>query len=320
MSSAPTMRGLVPDPANRSTVLLRQDLAVPEPGPGEIRVRVTHSTVNGHEFELAHHPMVRLIGWLRGMPGEVRTGLEFAGIVDTDGELFDRGETVMGYVDLGSGGRPHADYVVIPEAYVAPTPHGMPLAKASALPMSALTAFVALRRVARVRAGDEVLILGASGGVGVMAVQIASLLGASVTAVASASHHEALHSLGAVHTVDYRQTSLAEMKGSFHAILDFSDQNDLSGVRHLLSARGVFVPADPLKRFGDIALSKRAKWLMVDRGDGPLLQRIARWVEAGRLDAIVDDVFTIDDWSAAVARSHERGRLGRTVLAFATPE
>ncbi|MEM6930098.1 MAG: NAD(P)-dependent alcohol dehydrogenase [Myxococcota bacterium] len=314
--TASTMRGLVLDPRAPHSVRLRDDLPVPDPRPGEIRVRVTHSTVNGHELELALNPLVRGLGWLRGARGEVRTGLEFSGVVDIGGELFDEGESVMGYVEITAGARPHADYVVIPEIYVAPAPRGMPLAEAAALPMSALTALVAITRVARVRPGHEVLILGASGGVGVMAVQIARIVGASVTAVASSPHHDALHDLGATRTIDYRNTPVGELTGRYDAVLDFTSRTDLREVRHLLSANGVFVPADPFRNLGDVLGSRRAKWLMVDRGDGLRLQRIARWVEADRLGAVVSEVFEMSDWEAAVARSHERGRLGRTVLAF----
>ncbi|MEO0600594.1 MAG: hypothetical protein AAF211_04105, partial [Myxococcota bacterium] len=114
MTAASTMRGLVLDPEAPHALRLRHDLPVPEPGPGEIRVRVTHSTVNGHEVELARNPLVRGLGWLRGARGEVRTGLEFSGVVDVGGELFDEGETVMGYAEVTAGPRPHADYVVIP--------------------------------------------------------------------------------------------------------------------------------------------------------------------------------------------------------------
>lgn len=317
MSYITPMRGLVFDGQAPDRVRFSDRLAIPEPKPGEIRVRVTHATVNGHEFELASHPLVRLVGWLQGGPRKVRTGLEFAGIVDTAGATHRPGERVMGYVDLMSGMRPHADYVTIPEAYIAASPRGLPLAQAAALPMSALTALESLRHVASLRAGQRVLIVGASGGVGVMAVQIARILGALPIAVASAPHHARLTKLGAEKAIDYRETPIAQIEGPFDAILDFSATLWLSQVRHLLNRRGVFIPADPFRNAADILRFRRARWLMVDKGHAAKLQEIAAWVEQGQLESIVNETFALADWRTAVAQSHARGRLGRIVLEFA---
>lgn len=311
-----TMHGLVLDTHAETGVCLRGGLPLPAPKAGEILVRVDAASVTGHEFALARNPLVRLTRALRCAPGQVTTGLEFAGIVERDGQRFAAGDRVFGYVDMIAGGKPHAQYVAIPEDYVARAPQGVPLEQAAALPMSAQTALVALREVAAIGPGHRVLILGASGGVGVMAIQIARILGAEVTAVASAKHHVRLRQLGASRTVDYRASSLEDMEGAFEAVLDFSSTAYVSDVRHLLADAGVFVPADPMRNLVDIVRSRRAKWLMVGRGDGRLLQEIASWVEQGRLSPMLDEVFELEDWARAVARGHERGRLGRTILRF----
>ena len=308
------MRGLVLDPSESTGIRLRDDLAVPIPKAGEIRVRVAYASVNSYELDIARNPLVRLIQFVRRAPGEVRTGLEFSGTADTDGLEFAAGDPVFGYVEMIGGWKPHGEYLAIPERYVAHAPKGMPLDRAAALPMSAQTALVALQQVARVQPGQRVLVLGASGGVGVMVVQIARILGAEVTAVAGKRHHARLSELGATHTSDYRGTPLDRMTGSFDAILDFSRTAYLSEVRHLLADGGVFIPADPVRNIRDVTLSRRAKYLMVDRGDSALLRQIARWAEEGKIESMVDEVFELDDWPVAVKRSRERGRLGRTML------
>ncbi len=309
-----TMHGLVLDAEGHPN--LQNGLSIPTPGKGEVVVRVAHSTVNGHEFELAQNGLLRLLGWLRGAPVAIRTGLEFAGVVESEGQHFSVGQRVMGYVDMVAGHKSHADYVAIPEAFLAKVPDGMSLEHAAALPMGAQTALVALREVASVEAGDRVLVFGASGGVGVMAVQIASVLGAEVAAVAGGAHHELLVELGASEVVDYRATKIEQMSGIYDAILDFSDTLRLRQVRHLLAADGAFVPADPFKNLVDIVFSGTTKWLMVDRGDASLLEEIAQWAAAGQLRAVVDRSYGRDQWRAAVQRSHERGRAGRVVLGF----
>jgi NADPH:quinone reductase-like Zn-dependent oxidoreductase len=316
MNSAATMRGLVFDPRLELDVELREGLARPVPRAGEVLVRVTHTTVNGHEFELADNATVRAMGWLRGAPGEVRTGLEFAGVVESQGGVFGVGQRVIGYVDVISGWKPHAEYVAISEAFLARAPETVSLAEASTLPMGAQTALVAIREVAGLRAGQRLLLLGASGGLGVNGLQIAHLMGVHVTAMASGRHRERLRELGADVVLDYRETTLASITDTYDAVLDFSSTAWLRDVRHLLGDRGVFVPADPMRNLFEILTSRRARWLLVDRGDTGLLSEISEWVDDGKLTPIVSETFGVDDWREAVARSHVRGRLGRTVLAF----
>ena len=191
------------------------------------------------------------------------------------------------------------------------------MSHAAALPMSGLTALVALRDVAKVRSGQRVLVLGASGGVGVMAVQIARLFGAHTTAVASGSRLARLEALGADVTVDYRETPLPAMRGSFDAILDFTSQSWFREVAHLLSPTGVFIPADPIRNLRDLLFRRRAKYLMVDRGEAEGLRTLAAWAGEGALEAVVSDVYPLADYREAVERAHARGRLGRIVLEFA---
>ncbi|MEM1415001.1 MAG: NAD(P)-dependent alcohol dehydrogenase [Myxococcota bacterium] len=298
-------------------VALRGDLLVPEPVPGSVRVRVHASSVNAHEVSLARHPLVRLARSLARVSSQVETGLEFAGVVDADGQAFHRGDRVMGYVNMVTGLKPHAEYVVLPESQLARVPPELTLAEAAALPLGAQTALVALHDVARVEAGQAVLVLGASGGVGVMAVQLAQRIGARVTAVASGAHLARLEALGADRLVDYRTTSLSELQGAFDAVLDFSNTASLAGVQHLLAPAGSFVPADPVRHLRDVLLRPAAKWLMVDRGDARRLEEIAELARTGQLQPVVDSVFALDAWRAAVARSEDRARFGRVVLRFA---
>ncbi len=306
------MLGLVLDDEGRP--ILRKDLPKPTPGPLEVLVRVTHTTINGHEFALARSPLVRGLAWLRGAPGRVRTGLEFAGIVASDGHELERGTRVMGYVDMIAGWKTHGEFIAIPRSQLARVPADLTMAEAATLPMGGQTALVALRDVAAIGAGQRVLIFGASGGVGVMALQIAAVLGARVTAVASPRHRSLLEDLGADELVDPEHAPPESMRGRYDAILDFTSTLPLRRVRQLLGERGVFVPADPLANLRDIVLSRRTRWLMVDRGDAEHLEQLARWVEDGQLRAVVDQVHDLEQWQVAVDRGYARGKAGRVVL------
>lgn len=316
MNHPNTMRGLVPDSQHPLSVRLHDAVVVPKLRRGEILVRVTHTTVNGHEFTLSQHPMVRAAAVMLRARGQIRTGLEFAGIVTSDGSQFRKGDRVMGYVEMLAGPRPHAEYVAIPEAFVAAVPNTVSMAEASTLPMSGLTALAAVRDVAALQPGQRVLITGATGGVGVQAVQLARLAGAVVTAVASSAHHEVIRSLGASHVVDYRDTPIPELDGPFDAILEFSDTLRLRDVSHLLAPEGVFVPADPLRNLVDIGWCRQARYLMVSRGETEGLAELASLVDDGRLRPVVDRTYSLSAWTDAIERGHARGRLGRTVLCF----
>ncbi|MEM7801183.1 MAG: NAD(P)-dependent alcohol dehydrogenase [Chloroflexota bacterium] len=307
-----TMKGVV---LQGTVPQLRHDLPVPPVAKGEVRVKVLYSTVNGHEIELAANRPMRLLNKLLGARGEVQTGLEFSGVVETDGEVFSKGEKVLGYVDLTKGWKPHAEYLSIPEAYLARLPDRLCPAEAAALPMSALTALVALRDIGKVRAGDSILILGASGGVGVMAVQIAKMLGAKTTAVASSAHHELLKTLGADALIDYRSDDIAQIDQRYALIFDLTTMYRYAQVRHLLTTDGVFVPANPFNSLIDMIVHRKAvRWLLVDKGDSAQIGELADWAATGQLKAVIDQKFELPHYQEAFERALARGKAGRVLI------
>ena len=300
------LKGLVPQ--------LRTDIPVPEPQAGEVLVRITHATVNGHEIELAASSVMRLLGKLMGARGEVQTGLEFTGTVQTSSSRFKKGDEVLGYVDMTKGWKPHADYVAIPEDFLALRPEGLSAIDAAAIPMSAQTALVALRDMANVQPGDRVLVVGASGGVGLMAVQIGRLLGGQVTAVANPKHHQLLLNLGAEETVNSGDQGLASLTGGYVLILDMTTMLRFKQVRHLLAERGVFLPANPLNSLWDIMFKKQVQYLWVDKGDHNKLAELTQWALSGDLKSVIDGVYPVERLGDAFARALERGKAGRVVL------
>lgn len=312
-----TMAGIVLDGRRPQ---LREDLPVPAPAAGEVLVRVTHATVNGHEIEVAASSVLRFLGKLFGARGEVQTGLEFAGVVRSDGERHRIGDEVLGYVDVIKGWKPHAELIAIREDYLAHRPDAVPPVDAAALPMSGQTALVALRDIADVQEGDSVLILGASGGVGVMAVQIARLLGAEVTAVATATHHPLLRELGADTVLDARELDLSAHRGAYELVFDLTTTHRYKHVRHLLAPRGSFIPADPLRSMFDVLFRRRARVLWVDKGDAKKLDQLATWAASGELISVIDEVFPLSCAEAAFARALARGKAGRVVLELSRNE
>ncbi|MGE2692416.1 NADPH:quinone oxidoreductase family protein [Mycolicibacterium pulveris] len=189
----------------------------PSVEPGQVRVRVNAAAVN--------FPDVLLIAneYQVSVPPPFVPGSEFAGVVvETAAEGFRVGDRVTGTGMYGA----FAEEVVVPAASLSPTPDGVDDRTAAAFGVAYRTAYHTLRSMARVQPGDTLVVLGAGGGVGLAAVQLGVLLGASVTAVASTDEKlEAASSYGATHVVNHRSGKLRDaLRGAVpdgaHAVVD----------------------------------------------------------------------------------------------------
>jgi len=186
------MKGLV---LKNKTVSIQTDLAIPTPKENEVIVKIKYASINSFDVETIEGKN-DLMGKLMGAKKHpVQTGLEFAGIVETDGKRFKKGEFVFGYPDLIKGTKSHQEYLAIPEDYIALMPQNLDFEESAALPLGTLTSLVALEEVGKIREGSKVLINGAAGGLGVYAVQIAKMFGADITAIAGPGQADFLLSL-----------------------------------------------------------------------------------------------------------------------------
>ncbi|WP_323768924.1 NAD(P)-dependent alcohol dehydrogenase [Marinovum sp.] len=300
----------------------------PEPGPGEILVRVAHGSVTTADWRLraAAFPGVlaipgRLMFGLRA-PRQPVLGSEFAGHVAALGAgvtEFAPGQAVFGFVLQGA----HADYLVVKASgAVLPVPDGLDLSEAAALPFGGLSALVFLRDFAQLTPGQRVLVVGASGGVGAYAVQIARAMGAEVTGVASGAHEGFVRSLGAEGFVDYRRQSLRGLETRFDAVIDTVGATDFAAVRAVLTPRGVFVPLNfGLREIGQALWARvfRRKRLRIGvSGDTKAdLSVLAGWVVEGRLRPVIDRRFPLAEIRAAYALVETRHRQGAVLLDMA---
>ncbi len=303
---------------NKHQTLTLSDVAAePIRRSGEVKVQVHYASLNPTDADIARGDL-DLFLWLYRSRSLVRTGLEFSGTVMEGTARFAKGAKVFGYTHLMKGPKTHQDIISIPEDYIASIPEGMNFAQAAAFPLGAQTSLVALRDVAGLTKEKSVLILGASGGLGVYAIQIAKALQLSVTAVAGPSGQKIMTDLGADQVIDYRQTPLEKIEGTFDAVLDLSARYRFNEIRHLLTTNGVFVPADPMKNLsttaGNVFRHKKAGFLMVEHGNHSLLTELAGWITDGSLKIGPYAEFDFDDFEAAFTSLGEPGRIGRTVL------
>lgn len=314
-----TMRAAMHDSYGGPEVLYIADVPVPEVRAGEALVRVHASSVNGGELAVRAGTLRLLTG--RRFPRKV--GIDLVGeVVDTgeDVTTLQAGDRVWGVVDelkLGAT----AQFVRVRTDKVARAPRGPTPTEAVTLVAGGTTALTALRDHARLRPGERLLVRGASGGVGSLAVQLGLLLGAHVTALAGAGALDFVRSLGADEVHDYRAVS-PEQLGSFDVVLDTAG-TEHRRFRRLLAPGGRMVAATvDMERlaasFGYVAASaihgpRRVRFFQGDpRSD--LLAEMTRLVEHGDLRPVVDTVHPLEDIAVAHRALAAGGVRGKHVM------
>jgi NADPH:quinone reductase-like Zn-dependent oxidoreductase len=221
-------------------VLRLEEIARPAIGDEDVLLRVHAAGVDRGVWHLMTglpYP-VRLACGIRTPRTRVR-GREVAGRVEATGSAVTAlhvGDEVFGIAD-GS----FAEYTSARPGKLAPKPANLTFAQAAAVPVSALTALQAVRDRGRVQAGQKVLVIGASGGVGTFAVQIAKAAGAEVTGVSSTAKLDLVRSLGADHVIDYTRDDITAGDHRYDVILDTGGHRPLSQLRRALTPRGTLV-------------------------------------------------------------------------------
>jgi NADPH:quinone reductase-like Zn-dependent oxidoreductase len=239
------MKAMVQDRYGSPDVLAFREVAQPVPRDGEVLVRVRAASVNARDWHfLRGDPyLARLFAPELGLrrPGQPIRGTDFAGEVVAVG----RGVTRLapGSTVYGECAGAIAEYVCAPQDVVDDMPANLSFEEAAALPLAANTALVALRDKASVRPGQRVLVNGASGGVGLFAVQLAHAYGASVTAVCSTRNIGLVRDAGADAIVDYTRTDFARTGERYDVVLDLVANRSLADLRRATTPRGTLVIA-----------------------------------------------------------------------------
>jgi len=301
----------------------------PVPGDHGLLVKVHASSVNPLDWHyLLGEPYVMrsAAGW--GKPKDVLLGTDFAGTVVAVGKLvtkFNVGDEVYG---AGDGGL--AEYLRIPDSGpVALKPTNVSFEAAAAAPVAGITALQGLRDIGHVQAGTKVLINGAGGGVGTFAVQVAKVLGGTVTAVTNPGSLQLVQSLGADHVMDYTRDDFTQGTAQYDVIFDLSGNHSLSAYRRVLAPTGIYIQGGdtdkgawlgPLKALGKTLLvSKFVKQTMspffasMDQAD---LVVLADMMQAGKVKSVIDRRYTLDQVADAFRyqlTGHARGKVIVTV-------
>lgn len=300
----------------------------PEPKAGEVLVKIHAATVSSGDARLRAFdipPPFRTIGRLIfgiTKPRKPTLGFDFAGTIEALGAgvtRFKLGDAVFGSHGFAS----HAEYKCVPETKtILPMPKGLSFAEAAAIPFGGLTA-LNFWRVGGLKAGQKVLVIGASGAVGSCAVQLARQAGAEVTAVTSAGNGQLARDLGAGTVIDYAKEDFTAGAERYDIIFDTVGAVSFAKGRTALTPNGRFLAAVSGK--GDMHTGLWARLVSTQRliagtypGKRGDLETLATMIEAAQLVPVIDAVYPFDQIVAAHRRVDSRRKRGNVVLTMAS--
>jgi NADPH:quinone reductase-like Zn-dependent oxidoreductase len=296
-------------------VLKFEEAPRPEPGPGEVLVRVRAAGVNpvdwkvreGRYREALSYRMPFVPGW--DVSGDVAaTGPHVAHLAE--------GDEVYGYPSMVRNGA-YAEYAVVPEAELALKPRSVDHLHAASVPMAALTAWQGLFDVGRLRTGQKVLIHGGAGGVGSFAIQLARWKGAFIIATASGRNQEFLRNLGADLTIDYERGRFDRVVCDADVVFDTIGSETLKRSWKVLKKNGILVSTVEKPSQDDAAAHGVRGSYVYTRADSAQLSEIAKLVDAGMVRPIVEAVFPLNEARHAQELSQTGHARGKIVLKVA---
>ncbi len=322
------MKAIVQDTYGPPDTLELRDIDKPVVGDGDVLLRVHAASVFiGDWHIMAGLPyLIRMISGLRGPKVRVR-GQDAAGRVEAVGQGVTRlqpGDEVFGTCD-GS----FAEFALARPDKVAPKPANLTFEQAATVPSTGSTALQAVRDKGRLQPGQKVLIIGAAGGVGTFAVQIAKAFGAHVTGVCSPTKVDLVRSIGADDVIDYTSDDFAETGQRYDVILDIAGNRSVSHLRRALAPKGtlVIVGGEGGGRwFGGIDRQLRALMLspfvgqklgtFIAKQNGEDLVVLKELIEAGKVTPVIDRTYPLAEAPDAIrylSEGHARGKVVITV-------
>lgn len=330
MTNETTMRAALVTRYGSPEVVRVADVPRPAPKPGEILVRVRATTVSSGDARVRSITVPTGFGLLMRLvlgffgPRQPVLGLELSGEVAAIGAGVTRfrvGDAVIAYP--GAAMRAHAEYVILAEdGNVIAKPESLDFEQAAALSFGGLTALHTLATIARVGAGERVLILGASGTVGLAAIQIARHLGAEVTAVCSGANAELVRDAGATHVIDYGREDFTRNGQRYDVVMDCIGVTSYAACRASL-ARGGRLVRVVASLLGQLAaplqgrLSGHRVFAPVSAGNVEDMRTLAALARTGAYRPVIDSRYPLERIASAHARVDSHRKRGSVVVTMA---
>ncbi|HUN05402.1 MAG TPA: NAD(P)-dependent alcohol dehydrogenase [Aggregatilineales bacterium] len=325
------MKAIVYTQYGSPDVLRLDEVTKPTPKPDQVLVKVHAASINAADslFLKGESALVRLMAGGLNRPKQTILGSDVAGIVESVGAAVNRfkpGDAVLGDLsNAGFGGL--AEYVAMPETYLTLKPDAVRFEDAAAIPLAGVTALQGVRDKGQVQAGQQVLIYGASGGVGVYLVQIAKAYGAEVTAVCSTGKVEMVRGLGADHVIDYTKDDFLHSGRQYDVILAANGYRPITDYQRALKPGGTYVmvggkmtqifQAMLLGPFLSMTGNKKMTNLMA-KSNAQDLAVLADMLATGKLKPIIDHSFPLSQAADAfryLVQGHARGKVVIQVVA-----
>jgi NADPH:quinone reductase-like Zn-dependent oxidoreductase len=307
-----------------------EDVEKPVPKDNEVLVRIHAATICAADYRLKGFPFV--LAWIIGLRNGKILGMELAGTVESVGQTVTRfrpGDQVFGGTGFKLG--THAEYACAPESRLERKPVNLTLEEAAAVMFGGLTALCFLRQ-AKIHSGQNVLVYGASGSVGVFAVQLAKHFGARVTGVCSTGNLDLVKSLGADHVVDYTKEDFSNGGQVYDMVVDTVGKAGYARCLRCLKRGGPLVlialSGGLLSIFGDVV---RQQWISITGaakivgglprigpGDLAVLRGL---IEAGQLKTVIDRRYSLQEIAEAFRYAEAGHKKGHVVINIApSPE
>jgi NADPH:quinone reductase-like Zn-dependent oxidoreductase len=325
------MHAIVQDTYGSTEVLALRDIDKPVPKENQVLVRVEAAGLDqGVVHVMTGLPyLIRLLVPSLGLrkPKVPVLGMDLAGRVEAVGQQVTRfrlGDVVFGWTDTGA----YAQYTAVPQDHLAPMPANLSLEQAAAVPISGFAALQAVRDEGAVQPGQTVLVIGAAGGVGSFAVQLAKAFGTEVTGVAGPAQLELVRSIGADDVIDYTRKDVTDGTRHWDVIVDTAGHRSLSRLRRALTRRGTLVivgsegrgrllggfdrqlRALVVSRF----VSQRLRMLSSKPGQDDL-QTLRELLEAGKLTPMIGRTYPLAEVPEAIRQMmHGHGGGGKVVI------
>jgi NADPH:quinone reductase-like Zn-dependent oxidoreductase len=321
------VKAIVQDTYGSADVLELGDVDTPVIGDDDVLVQVRAAGVDqGVWHVMAGLPYpIRLAGYGLRAPKTPVPGMDVAGVVEAVGRdvtRFQPGDEVFG---IAKGA--YAEYARAPESKLAPKPANLTFEQAAVVAVSGLPALQGLRDHGKLRPGQTVLIIGASGGVGTYAVQLAKAFGAQVTGVCSTTKVDMVRSIGADHVIDYTRDDFAEGAQRYDVILDIGGNASLSRLRRALAPKGTLVIAGGEtdgrwlggtdRQLRALVLSRfvaQKLGTFVSKENHEDMIVLKELIEAGKVTPVVDRTYPLNEVPEAIRYMREGRARGKVVI------
>jgi NADPH:quinone reductase-like Zn-dependent oxidoreductase len=308
-------------------ILELKEIPKPVPKDDELLIRVHASSVNSWDWEFLNGtPFVNrlMFGLLKPKPGKQVLGADIAGTVEAVGKRvmrFQPGDEVFGDLWDSFGG--FAEFACAKETSLELKPANSTFAEAAAVPQAGVLALQGLRKAGQVRPGRKVLINGAGGGVGTIAIQLAKLSGAEVTGVDASHKLNVVRSLGADHAIDYLQEDFTKTGGRYDLIIDCQNFRSMFDNRRALEPGGTYAMiGGSIPRVYQLWFLSFIAWLtredrtlcLVAEGPNKGLAELKELMEAGKLVPVIDRTYQLRDVPDALRYFGEGQHKGKIAI------